>query len=120
MALGLLPASDAITWAGSIALGAVSLGLACQKLLRIWAAGTTDLNKQEGENQVVMLLRTELDRIVAQNIVLDKKLVDMILIVESLRNQNIELQQSANKAMYELSQQKHRDGTYPPERRKLK
>jgi predicted nucleic acid-binding Zn-ribbon protein len=81
--------SDAWSWAGTISVGVIATLLAIQKALNLWTQGTTAINSSQGENQVVTLLRAELERYATQNNRLDSKIVELIQLVDSLRDQNI-------------------------------
>lgn len=103
MDLGMPPPSEAVTWASSIAVGAVAFAFSIQKILKIWADGTTGINTSNGENQVVTLLRDELERTDKKNKELDAKVVQLIALVESLRDQNAVLEASVYQMKREIA-----------------
>lgn len=90
MALGLPPVGDSVAWTGSLVIALVTLAIGMQKALRIWSAGATDLNRSQGENQVIKLLREELERLAEKNEALDIKLEKLQEEVASLRLEVVE------------------------------
>lgn len=88
MTLGFPPPTEAITWAGTIAVAVVTAALSLQKVMHIWAKGSTDLNSTQGENQVVTLLRSELERAYRQNTNLETKIDSLEADTSTLVKQN--------------------------------
>ena len=103
MAIAIPLATEAMNWATAIGFGAVGLALSIQKLLKVWANGRTDINKAEGENQVVLLLREELGRIACQNKLMDAKLSELHVAINALHAENYSQRITINQMEKEIS-----------------
>lgn len=75
---------DTIGWASTAAAVVVGLVLGAQKAMKSWAGNARDIERVQGEVDIVQLLRTELERMAAQN---DK----LATLVNRLQAQVIEL-----------------------------
>lgn len=83
--VSLLDVPEGLTqWAAAAAAAAIGLSLGVQRALKSWAGNSRDIEKTHGEFDVVALLRTELERMAAQN----DKLANL---VNKLQAQVIEL-----------------------------
>ena len=106
MAIGLPPIGDAVTWTGSLVIALVMVALSMQKALRLWSAGSTDLNRTQGENQVIKILREELDRLARHNLALDEKIARLNEVIDSLQKDKSELQTTVAIMEKEIAQLK--------------
>ena len=112
MILSELP-NELIGWTGALVAGVIGLVIGIQRAVKQWAGNSLDLQKVQGEMDVVSLLRAELERMRIQNDKLATLVNKLQTQLIDMTGKNARMKQQIEMLDFELKSMRGPQGLHP-------